>query len=330
MEHWQLLALFLGKTFILVIAILVILAGILALLSKGKLSANQIKIVKLNREFEETRDFMLAAMDDKRELKRLKKEAKKAAKALQQEVKHSPDHRRKRVYVLDFCGDMKASQVSQLRNEITALLQIATVHDEVVVRLESPGGVVHGYGLAASQLSRLRERNIPLTVCVDKVAASGGYLMSCVANQIIAAPFAIIGSIGVVAQIPNVHRLLKKHHIDFEQVTAGEFKRTLSIFGENTDKAREKMRGDLEEIHTAFKAYIAENRIGVVIEQVATGEHWLATDALKLHLVDRLMTSDDYIGYASLHADVYSITTPIKRNLSQKLGFLAKTYLTQW
>ncbi len=330
MEHWQELGFFLGKAFIIVIALLVILAGVLALLAKGKMATGQLKITKLNDELLDTRDALLTALDDKDTIKQLKKDAKKTLKAAKAERKALSEMRRKRVYVLDFCGDIKASQVSQLRSEITAVLQVATESDEVVIRLESPGGVVHGYGLAASQLARLRERNIPLTVCVDKVAASGGYLMSCVANQIIAAPFAIIGSIGVVAQIPNVHRLLKKHDIDFEQITAGEFKRTLTIFGENTDQAREKMRGDLEEIHVAFKDYIAANRAGVNIEQVATGEHWLASEALKLHLVDRLMTSDDYLGFASLHADVYSITTPVKRNLSQKLGFLAKTYLSQW
>lgn len=330
MPSWQVLLVFFCEVVIVVVAILIIVAGLVALLSKGKQAAGQLTLSKINDELAASRDFMLTAMGDEAGLKKAKHAAKKAQKALKAAAKKDPTTPRKRVFVLDFCGDVKASQASQLRSEISAILQIVTPQDEVVINLESPGGVVHGYGLAASQLSRLRERHIPLTVCIDKVAASGGYLMACVANQIIAAPFAIIGSIGVVAQIPNVHRFLKKHDIDFEQVTAGEFKRTLSIFGENTDKAREKMRGDLEEIHSAFKAYIATNRAGVNIEQVATGEHWLASDAIKLHLVDRLMTSDDYLGYASLHADVYRLSTPIKRSFSQKLGFLAKTYLSQW
>lgn len=331
MSNWQGLWLFLGETLVVVAAILVVLAGVLALLAKGKVAATgRLQLTKLNTALAERRDQLLSAMQDKTALKAVRKADKKAAKKAQKAAKQTSLEQRKRIFLLEFCGDIKASQVSQLREEITAILQVAQTTDEVVLKLESPGGVVHGYGLAASQLSRLRDRHIPLTVCIDKVAASGGYLMACVADHIIAAPFAIIGSIGVVAQIPNVHRLLKKHDIDFEQITAGEYKRTLTVFGENTQHAREKMQQDLQEIHLAFKEYIGVNRVGVDLERVATGEHWLASDALKLKLVDRLQTSDDYLLYASHHADIYQLTTTVKRSWSQKLGFLVKTYLSVW
>ena len=194
--------------------------------------------------------------------------------------------------------------------------------DEVVVRLESGGGVVHGYGLAASQLQRIREQKIPLTVAVDKVAASGGYLMACVADQIIAAPFAIIGSIGVLAQLPNLHRLLKKHEIDFEQIYAGEYKRTLTLFGENTDKAREKMREELEETHGLFKDYVKVQRPDLDIEKVATGEHWLATRALELGLVDRLQTSDDYLMAARRDAQLILLSYTERKKLLDRLASL--------
>ena len=197
--------------------------------------------------------------------------------------------------MLDFEGDIRATAVASLRQEISAILTMAGGGDEVVVRLESGGGVVHGYGLAASQLQRIRERKIPLTVTVDKVAASGGYMMACVADRLIAAPFAIIGSIGVLAQLPNLHRLLQKHEVDFEQLYAGEYKRTLTLFGENTDKAREKMQQELEETHGLFKDYVKAQRPRLDIDKVATGEHWLGTRALELGLVDRLQTSDDYL-----------------------------------
>lgn len=327
MHTWQTLAIFSIKALIIVVAILIVVAGIVALLAKNKASSQgRLTVTKLNDALSGQRDAMLQAMEDKAALKAHHKKDKATKKT--QGMQPADD--RKRVFVIDFCGDIKASQVTQLREEVTAILQIIQPIDEVVIKLESPGGVVHGYGLAASQLARLRERHIPLTVCIDKVAASGGYLMACVANQIIAAPFAIIGSIGVVAQIPNVHRLLKKHDIDFEHITAGEFKRTLTVFGENTDKARDKMREELQEIHTAFKGYIQLNRAGVDIAQVATGEHWLASDAIKHKLVDRLMTSDDYLLYASKHADVFQVAVTVKRSLSQKLGLFAKTYLSAW
>lgn len=327
MHTWQTLAAFLGQTLIVVVAILIVVAGLLALLAKGKNVADQrLKVLNLNDRFREQRDFLLTAMEDKDALKAAQKADKKAQKA----GRKTSAEERKRVFVLEFCGDIKASQVQQLREEITALLAIIKPQDEVVVKLESPGGVVHGYGLAASQLARLKERHIPLTVCIDKMAASGGYLMACVADKIIAAPFAILGSIGVVAQIPNIHRLLKKHDIDVEQITAGEYKRTLTVLGENTDKGREKMQEDLQQIHRAFKHLISQHRPAVDIHQVATGEYWLASEALQLKLVDRLLTSDDYLLYASLHADVYQLATQVKRNLSQKLGLLAKTYLTKW
>jgi serine protease SohB len=186
--------------------------------------------------------------------------------------------------------------------------------------LESHGGMVHAYGLAASQLQRIRDRHIPLTIVIDKVAASGGYMMACVGHKILAAPFAIIGSIGVIAQLPNFNRWLKKNLIDFEQVTAGEYKRTLTLFGENTDKDREKLKQDLEEIHSHFKQFIVHNRPQVNIQEVATGEHWLGEKALQLKLVDGLMTSDDYIMSATDQFDVYSIQYHSKKPLAERLG----------
>ncbi|HJL62536.1 MAG TPA: protease SohB, partial [Pseudomonadales bacterium] len=192
-----------------------------------------------------------------------KKRHKEEAKVQKQEAKSGDGERKPRVYVVDFEGDVQASGVSQLREEVTAILSVAEDKDEVIVRLESPGGIVHGYGLGASQLSRIVGKSISLTVAVDKVAASGGYMMACIANRLIAAPFAILGSIGVVAQIPNFHRLLKNKDIDVEVLTAGEYKRTLTIFGENTEKGREKFIEELEDVHLMFKDFVAENRPGI-------------------------------------------------------------------
>lgn len=226
-----------------------------------------------------------------------------------------------RIFVLDFKGDIQASAVEQLREEITLLLSTANLEqDKVVIRLESAGGVVHGYGLAAAQLLRLREAGLHVTICVDKVAASGGYMMACVAHEIIAAPFAILGSIGVLAQLPNFNRLLKEHHVDFEQFTAGEYKRTVTMFGENTDEARAKFEQELQQTHQLFKHFVETYRPKLEVTQVSTGEHWYGQDALTLKLVDQLMTSDAYLLSLIHQHDIYLLHTRHKPTLSEKLG----------
>jgi len=222
-------------------------------------------------------------------------------------------------FVLHFKGDISATEVEQLRDEVSMILSTATPKDEVVVCVESPGGSVSGYGLAASQLARIRHKKIPLTVCIDVVAASGGYLMACVANQILAAPFAIIGSIGVVAQMPNFHRLLKRNNIDIELLTAGKYKRTLTMLGENTKKDREKFQEDLEAIHDLFKNHVTAYRKKLNLEQVATGEHWLGEDALNLKLVDKIKTSDDYLFEGLEKYNTVLLSTPVKKPMMQKV-----------
>ena len=222
--------------------------------------------------------------------------------------------------MLDFKGDISASETTALREEISAIINVAKVDDEVLLRLESPGGVVHGYGLAASQLARLKQKGIKLTVAVDKVAASGGYMMACVADKIVSAPFAIIGSIGVVAQIPNIHRLLKKHDVDVDVMTAGEFKRTVTVLGENTEKGKQKFQAELEETHQLFKQFVAQNRPHLDVDKVATGEHWFGQQALALQLVDELATSDDIILEKMKDKSVIAVKYKVKKPLLQKIG----------
>ena len=229
-----------------------------------------------------------------------------------------------KVFVLDFKGDIQASAVEQLREEITLVLATAKAgKDRVVVRLESPGGMVHGYGLAAAQLVRLRDAGFHVTIVVDKAAASGGYMMACIASEIISAPFAILGSIGVVAQIPNFNRLLKQHNVDFELYTAGEYKRTVTMFGENTPEGKAKFEEELQQTHALFKHFVEKYRPQLNVEKVATGEHWYGQDALDLNLVDKLQTSDEYIlGLLPQH-DVYVISTRKRPTLGEKLGLQA-------
>ncbi len=301
---------FLLKSLTIVIALLLLVVGIF---STGRKPRPKLEITSLNKQYDEIKHHMLKEILGKKPEK--KKKDKKTNPTL---------------YVLDFNGDIKASQVDQLRDEISAVLAIASKDDEVVVRLESPGGAVNGYGLAASQLQRLRDKQIPLTVCIDKIAASGGYLMACVANNIIAAPFAIIGSIGVVAQLPNFHRWLKKNDIDFELLTAGEYKRTLTIFAENTDKGRKKFQEDLEKIHEKFRDYVLANRQQLDMDKVATGEHWLAKDAFDLHLIDTLKTSDEYLNDKMLTYNIFKVTVHGKQTLVAKLLKPATKLLHPW
>jgi serine protease SohB len=265
------------------------------------------------------------AKEEKQKLKKEKAEQKKAAKDEVNSIQ------KKRIFVLDFDGDVRAQAVDTMREEISAILTVATEHDEVVLKLESGGGVVHGYGLAASQLSRIKDKSIPLTICVDKVAASGGYMMACIATKILAAPFAMVGSIGVVAQVPNFHKILKKNDVDYDLFTAGEYKRTVTMFGENTDKAREKFSLELEETHELFKDFVVKNRPSVDIPKVATGEVWFGQQAVDLNLVDQLGTSDQYLMEAAVDSQVYSVTLKAKKTLQEKLGIgvenaLVKTF----
>lgn len=312
------LLLFSSKAIILVVLILLLLVGILALLSRGKERQHgKLCIKNLNKKYTETTDALLEEILPKKQFKAAMKERKALEK---NQKKSSEKEDKKNIYVLNFNGDIKASAVVSLREEITAVLGIAKPQDEVVVRVESGGGMVHAYGLAAAQLERLRQKQIPLTVTIDKVAASGGYLMASVANKILSAPFAIIGSIGVIVQMPNFHRLLKEKQIDFEQLTAGNFKRTLTMFGHNTEEGREKLQEEIEEIHTVFKHVIQQHRHQVDIDKVATGEHWLGTQALELKLVDEIITSDDYLLSQSKNANLFEICFKMKKSWAEKFS----------
>ncbi len=312
MEYLADFLLFFFETATIVIAILIITAGVIAMSTKGKLKTNgKLVITELNDNYHAMKETLQKQLLSKKALKITQKQDKKKKKKTQEEEK-------KCLFVIRFNGDIRASQVASLREEITALLTIATPKDEVLLCLESPGGMVHGYGLAASQLKRIRDKGINLTIAIDKVAASGGYLMACIANKIIAAPFAIIGSVGVIAQLPNFNRFLKKHDIDFELLTAGEYKRTLTLFGENTDKGRQKFQEELEETHQLFKSHITANRPSVDVNKIGNGEHWYGTKAQELGLIDEINTSDDYLLKAHEDTQILQLEYAMKRSLGKK------------
>lgn len=323
MEFITQYGLFLAKVVTVVVAIGAILLLIISQRLKQRQHKGKIQITDLGKQYRDMqREMQVARLGDAEQQlwhKRHKKQDKLAAKQARQRAKRGEVAAVKScLYVLDFNGSMDAGEVSSLREEISAILAVAKTDDEVLLRLESPGGVVHGYGLAASQLQRLREHGIRLTVAVDKVAASGGYMMACVADRIIAAPFSIIGSIGVVAQIPNFNRLLKRNDIDVELHTAGAYKRTLTLFGENSDAGREKFQQDLDETHLLFKQFVHQMRPALDIEAVATGEHWYGSQAHEKGLVDAIGTSDDLLINELSKHEVISVRFARRKRLMQR------------
>ncbi|WP_413293633.1 protease SohB [Bdellovibrio sp. HCB185ZH] len=320
MDAMQSIGIFAAQTFLILFAILAVIIVIAVLAAKAG-HKTEVEVELLHKKYKGFRNLLKAHTVSKSERKELKKKLKAERKA--HDAK--PQAVEKKIFVVDFEGDVKASAVENLREEITAVLTIATPQDEVVVRVESPGGVVHGYGLAASQLLRVREKNIPLTVCVDKVAASGGYLMSVTANKILCAPFAIVGSIGVVAQVPNLHRVLKKHDVDFKEYTAGEYKRTVSLLGEITPKGEEKFKQQLEDTHVLFKGFVGKFRPQLNLEEVATGEYWYGEQAIGKGLVDEIRTSDDYLMTLADQHQVIKVKFEQKQSIGDKLtGILGK------
>ncbi|WP_413568058.1 protease SohB [Bdellovibrio sp. HCB117] len=317
LEH---IGIFAAQTFLILFAIIAVILVIAMVAAKAG-HKNEIQVELLHKKYKNFKTLLKAQTLTKNERKELRKKLKEEKKSSENKSRDQE----KKIFLIDFEGDVKASAVENLREEVTAVLTIATPKDEVVVRVESPGGVVHGYGLAASQLLRIREKQIPLTICVDKVAASGGYLMSCTANKILCAPFAIVGSIGVVAQVPNLHRVLKKHDVDFKEYTAGEYKRTVSLLGEITPKGEEKFKEQLEDTHVLFKNFVHKFRPNLNLNEVATGEYWYGEQAIAKGLVDEIRTSDDYLLDLSQQHQIVKVKYEHHESFSDKLtGIIGK------
>ena len=320
--------LFLLKAITIVAAIVVVIGTAAAASRKG--TQEGLEVESINKKYRELASALRKAVLKKPERKRAAKEEKQREKAAAKDTTSRP-----RTFVIDFKGDLKASAVPSLREEVSAILDVAGDGDNVVLRLENHGGVVHEHGLAASQLARIRDRDIPLTICVDKVAASGGYLMACVGSKIYAAPFAILGSIGVLAQLPNFNRFLDSHGVDFEQISAGKYKRTVTMFGENTDEDRAKLKDELEDVHRLFKSAVGRYRPDLDLEKVATGEHWYGSMALDLGLADEIKTSDELLAELATERDLYHLAYKIKQPLQKRLmsnidGAIEKAYAAGW
>ena len=313
-------ALFLAEIATLVLAVFLLVAGLVALSRRKEKDAGQIRVTEVNRQLEAAADRIQAVRLPRKAHRILQKQCKLDRKAQQKRAEAEPC-----IYLLDFKGDLRASALTALREEIGAILQVARAGDAVFLRLESGGGLVNHYGLGAAQLLRLRGAQLPLTVMVDTVAASGGYLMAAAADRIVASPFALIGSIGVIAQVPNFHRWLQARNIDWEQFTAGKFKRTVTLFGENTEAGRAKLREELEDIHALFRAFVQGRRAQLDMEKVATGEAWLGSKALELGLVDELATSDEVIRNACQRSRVLHVSYQRRLSLPERMRLSAQS-----
>ena len=310
--------LFVAKTVTIVVAAGVLVALLTGLSRRGR-QPDRLRVTCLNDHYRSLKQALEASILPRKHFKAEEKARRKERKVARKRSAREAEERR-RVFVINFRGDIRASAVAALREEVTALLTIARPEDEVVLRLENAGGIVHDHGLAASQLERIRSRGIPLTVAVDKIAASGGYMMACVAERIIAAPFAVLGSIGVLMQLPNFHRLLDTHGVDFELLKGGEYKRKLTVFGENSDADRARMQQEIDDTHALFKNFVSEHRPQLDMGAVATGEHWYGRQALELVLCDELRTSDDYLLAASQEAELYELVYTTRKPLARKLA----------
>ncbi|MFB2762730.1 protease SohB [Marinobacter shengliensis] len=341
MEFLTEYGLFLAKVVTFVVAAIILASVIFSATQRDRSDhegEGELKIRKLNDQYRKLKESIQSRLMSDVEHKAWQKQKKKEEKAEKKSAKQdktAEDEKASKpcIYVIDFEGDIKASDTDTLRRSVSAVLSVANPEtDEVVVRLESGGGLVHAYGLAAAQLDRIRSKGVPLTACVDKVAASGGYMMACVADKIIASPFAVLGSIGVVAQLPNFHRFLQKNDVDFEVLTAGEHKRTLTVFGENTEKGRQKFLADLEDTHGLFKEYVSERRPALDIQAVANGDIWFGKRALEVKLIDDIKTSDEYLIEACDRGEVVSVSFQRKRTLPERLGLATSAALehTVW
>ena len=297
---------------------LIALVFAVAIISSGRKKEydTELKITNLNKKYQSIKDKVTGSILDKKEFKQHTKDLAKKAKA--KEKSKDKDKPKSKLFVLQFDGDIRATEVETMRDEITAVLSVAKPQDEVLLKLDNSGGMVHEHGLAASQLQRIKNAKLTFTVVVDRVAASGGYMMACVADKVIAAPFAILGSIGVLAQIPNFHRLMDKAGIDFEQHTAGEYKRTVTMFGKNTPKERKKLKLDLQETHALFREFVSDNRPKLDIDAVATGEHWYGVQALELNLIDEIKTSDELLIESLEYYDIFEIKMEVKKSFQDK------------
>lgn len=309
--------LFLAKSLTLLLVVAVVV-GLISVVSRKDKSREKLEVKNLNDKYDDIRNVLRSHILPSREWKKLAKQERSRRKAARKREK-SDDKTVPRLFVLNFHGDIKATAGSSLREEVTAVLTLAEAGDAVLLRLENMGGIVHEHGLAASQVKRLRDAGVHVTTAVDKVAASGGYMMACVADRIIAAPFAVLGSIGVLAQLPNFHEMLKRHGVTFEQETAGEYKRTVTMFGENTDAERAKLREQIEQTHELFKSFIAEHRPALDLDKVATGEIWYGSDAVEAGLVDEIKTSDDFLLEAARHSRLYELTYSTRKTFSERL-----------
>ncbi len=320
--------LFFAKVITILGAILIVIGAIFSGSRKGrKDTSGSIRAKHLNKELQTIKDHINELVLNDTQQKAIAKQEKKIKKEKHKaEKKHKDEAAKPRLFVIDFNGDKEGNQVENLRKEVTTILSVANKNDEVLVRVESPGGMVHTYGLAAAQLERIKKAELRLTIAVDKVAASGGYLMACIADTLIAAPFAIVGSVGVLVEITNFNKLLRKNNIDVEVLTAGEYKHTISMLGEITPEAREKTIAELAAVHEMFKSFVLKYRPQLDIEKVATGEYWHGSQAIELKMIDELMTSDEYLfDKCEQDMDVYEISYKEKETLGDKLGISLST-----
>lgn len=236
---------------------------------------------------------------------------------------------RKTAVLLSFNGDINATEVIEFGRAVSMIVQMKDLVSEVYIIINSGGGVVNGYGLLASEIERLHYSEIETYALIDQVAASGGYMAACVANHVVAAPFAYIGSIGVVSEMPNFNQILSDNGINIEQHTAGKSKRTVTPLGKITDEDRNEFKKKLERIHRSFINHVShyrnindadENKNSIIF----SGDYWIAEETveLELGLVDEISTSQEFLLDKMKEYNIIEITFQENKTKKSKLSLL--------
>jgi signal peptide peptidase SppA len=162
----------------------------------------------------------------------------------------------------------------------------------VALSINSPGGSPVQSALIAQRIRLLaRENEVPVIAFVEDVAASGGYWLACAADEIVADPASIVGSIGVISSGFGFHELISRYGIQRRVHTSGESKSMLDPFQPEKPEDVERLKRLQNEIHDGFKGWVRERRAARLKGDEAmlfTGEFWTAKRGLEFGLVDSL------------------------------------------
>jgi protease IV len=193
----------------------------------------------------------------------------------------------------------------------------------VIVRINSPGGTVSGSEQLYESLTRLKERK-PVVVVIDGLAASGGYIAALASDHIVAQQSAIVGSIGVLFQYPNVSELLKTIGVQVEAIKSSPLKAAPNGYEPTSPEARAAVEALVLDSYAWFKNLVGDRRKldGTPLDTVADGRVFTGRQALELRLVDRLGNERTAIEWLTKEKKIDPDTPVRDYRLQPRLGDL--------